>query len=166
MNPREFIEGRQMFVVNYLRQMSALGDHLERLVKHDNVVNRVFNKFIQSIDIDDDTKLYFKRFDLAKQIIRSPDLLRNSIFLNEFLDICPLGYWKEALKTELMLYSPHEPNGLDLLREFRDMTFTQLILTTGYDLFCSEIELISNRILKLLDEIYSAINSHNLLYEE
>lgn len=161
MNPREIIEGRQMFVVNYLQQMSILGDQLERLVKHDNIVNRVFNRFIQCDDIDENSKLYFMRFDLAKQIINSPDLLRNMNFINDFLNICPTGYWKDALKTEIMLYSPHELHCLEILNEFKNMTFNQLVLTTGYELFCREIQLFSDRIVKFLHEIYFAVNRYD-----
>lgn len=158
MNPQEIVEARQMFVVNYLRQMSALGDQLERLIKHDNIVNRVFERFLQSEDIDDESKIYFQRFNLAKQIIRSPELLYDLELIDSFLDICPANYWRESLRTEFELYSPQEFNDLDLLREFRDMNFNQVVLTTGYVTFCGEIRSISDRMVGLLHEVFTSIN--------
>lgn len=161
MSTRQLVEARQIFVTNYLRQMSALGDRLKMLIKHDNIVNRVFLRFIQSDDIDHNTKVYFKRFDISKQILRSPDLLGDPNFINNFLEICPNGFWRENLKTEFILYS-QEPNNLDILREFRDISFNRVILTMGYTLFCNEIAFVSNRIIKFLNEIYTSINHYDI----
>lgn len=158
MNPQEMVEARQTFVINYMSQMAALGDQLENLIKCDNVVNRVFERFLQNNDIDIESKIYFKRFNMAKKIIRSPELLFDLDFINDFLDICPPNYWRESLETEFTLYSPQEFNGLDLLREFRDLSFNQVVLTTGYERFCNEISLISDRIVELLHEVFTSIN--------
>lgn len=146
-----------MFVVNYMQQMSVLGGQLERLIKHDNIVNRVFSGFIECDDIDDESKVCFVQFNTSKNIIRNPELLFDLELVNDFLNICPLE-WSTQLRTEFELYSPHEWRYLDLLGEFRDRAFNNLTLTDGYALFCTEIIQISTRIIRLLHEVYFSIN--------
>lgn len=148
-----------MFVVNYLRQMSISNDHLKMLINHDNIVNRVLFKFFQNDDIDYNSKISFAQFNMSRQILRSHDLLKNQDYTNNFLEICPDGFWKKSLRDEFLLY--HESNSLELLREFREMTLNQLVLTTGYNKFRREIHFISDRITNILNEIYSSINRNN-----
>lgn len=157
MYPREIIEGRQMFVVNYIRQMSELGDSLNRLIKHDNIVNKVFSRFILCDDIDIETRVYCAQFNTARRIMRSPELLFDSEIVNMFLDICPQE-WTEPLRNEFESYSPQEWHYFDLLKDFRDWAFNQLILTTGYNTFCREITQISTRLIRILHDIYFSIN--------
>lgn len=157
MDPQDLITGRQMFVVNYIRQMSELGDRLNRLIKNDNIVNRVFSRFVQGDDIDIESKVCFARFNTAKRILRSPELLYDVELINNFLDICP-PEWNAFLITEFEFYSPQEWRYFDVLKDFKEWAFNELLLTTAYETFCREIRSISTRLIRLLHEVYFSIN--------
>lgn len=158
MNPRELIESRQMFVVNYLQQMSASTDQLNHLIKHDNIVNEIFHKFLQDNVSDQYAMILFDRFNIAKRILRSPELLYDEDLITRFFEICPTEYWRNTLRTEFTLYSPQEGIEFDLLPEFRDVSFNQLLLSSSYELFRYEIFLITTRIMRIMHEVHSSIN--------
>lgn len=145
-----------IYIQNYLTQMSRLQDILAWFALKDKIVNMVMNKYLSCEFIDNESRRLFERYNLCNRILLNEELIFDDETVHQMLDLCPNENWRITLNILFDHFEPNNPySNLELLKELQEETFQRFRLCTGFLRFHEEIRLRTNRILELFEEVYN-----------
>lgn len=153
--------GKQIFVINYLQQMTNMAECLTWFALRDKIVNKLLSKYLNSIIgmHDHESKILFDRYNICHKIILNQELIHDEVTINELLNLCPDEHWRVMLNIEFILYEANDPNrnNLNMLYELKRNTFIAFKHCTGFANFRREVNIKSENIQSMLGEIYDEI---------
>lgn len=147
-------ETKNLFIINYLTQMSKLQEILAWFALKDKIINKVLDKYLIGEHVDNESRRLFDRYNICNLIVNNEELIYDDVTVNRALDLSPNDNWRIILNLIFSNYEQNDPfgNGLDMLKELQRETFQKFRRCSGFQNFQDEVR--TDRILRLFEEVY------------
>lgn len=140
---------------NFVNKRMKKLEHITLMeIINDSIYRRLFVKFMEKLHLHEcESMILLKRFILCQKFILNHDLFEDREYYGKLIELSPTYLWEQKIQ-KLKIGNKEDLNFVHVMETLKWETIIDLICHSDYKYFLSAIKRKSNRIKKLLGEIY------------